>query len=130
MKRLILILAALAAMAGVAQAQTLTLVGPATARPGQTIAVNVALASPSADLAAMQWSIGLPANYTAAKAAAGAASTAAGKSLYCNAAWTNCLVVGVNTSVYAAGVVATYSIAVPSTAVPDRLPSPCRGRLR
>jgi hypothetical protein len=98
--------------------QALNLSGPATARPGQTIAVDVLLASPSVDLAAMQWSIAPPPNYTIAKAAAGAASTAAGKSLYCNAPATNCLVVGVNTNVYGAGVVATYQVTVPAAATP------------
>lgn len=98
--------------------QTLNLSGPALVRPGQTIAVDVVLAAPSPDLAAMQWSIALPANYTVVKAAAGASSTAAGKALYCNAPSTNCLVVGVNTNVYGAGVVATYQVVVPAGAAP------------
>lgn len=98
--------------------QTLNLSGPPLVRPGQTIAVDVALTNPSADLAAMQWSLALPANYLVVRTTAGAASTAAGKVLYCNAPATNCLVVGVNTNVYGAGVVATYSIVVPAAAAP------------
>lgn len=102
--------------------QTLNLSGPPTARPGQTIAVEVSLANPQANplagLAAMQWSLALPPNYTIAKAAAGPASTAAGKALYCNTTWLNCLTVGIDTNLYGAGVVATYQIVVPIAAAP------------
>lgn len=99
--------------AAVARGQTLTLTGPATARPGQTISVNVSLSGTAPDLAAMQWSLGLPTGYTVSKATAGAASTAAGKTLYCNAAWVNCLAVGINANLYAPGVVATHLVTVP-----------------
>ena len=87
--------------AALAYGQTLTLTGPATARPGTVIAVNVALASPPASLAALQWLVTLPAGYTAT-AVAGAASVTAAKTLYCNLASTTCLTVGINNNVYAA----------------------------
>jgi hypothetical protein len=78
----------------------------------------VSLANPGADLAAMQWSLGLPTGYTVSKATAGAASTAAAKTLYCNAVWLNCLAVGINANLYAAGVVATHLVTVPAGATP------------
>jgi hypothetical protein len=109
-----------------ASAQTLTLTGPATARPGQTIAVNVMLADPPASLAATQWSVTLPTGYTAT-AVAGAASTAAAKDLYCSTLATTCLTVGINTNLYAAGVVATYSLAVPALATPGPVTIPLSG---
>lgn len=111
-------IAAILLLAFTLSGQTLNLSGPATVRPGQTVTMNVSLAAPSVDLAAMQWSIALPSGYTATGATAGAASTAAGKALYCNTASTNCLTVGVNSSVYGAGVVVSYSIVVPAIAPP------------
>ena len=45
--------------AALAFGQTLTLTGPATARPGTTIPVTLTLAEPPASLAATQWSVGL-----------------------------------------------------------------------
>lgn len=106
--------------------QTLTLTGPATARPGTTIPVTLTLAAPPASLAATQWSVGLPAGYTAT-AVAGAASTAAAKTLYCNSLSTLCLTVGVNTNLYADGVVATYQVTVPTNASPGQVSIPLTG---
>jgi len=50
MKRILLLLLCAVSL----PAQTLTLTGPATARPGSTIAVNLTLANPPASLAALQ----------------------------------------------------------------------------
>ena len=110
-------------VSALASAQTLTLTGPAKARPGQTISVQVVLASPPADLAATQWDATLPAGYTAA-AVAGAATTAAAKTLYCNADSTRCLTVGINANLYAAGVVATYALKIPALAAPGPVTIP------
>ena len=109
-----------------AYGQTLTLTGPATARPGTVVAASLALTSPPASLAALQWSVTLPAGYTAT-AVAGAASVTAAKTLYCNPASTTCLTVGINNNVYAAGVAAVYSLAIPATAAPGPVSVPLSG---
>jgi hypothetical protein len=114
------------AFAALAWGQTLTLTGPPTARPGTTIPVTLALAAPPASLAAAQWTVGLPAGYTAT-AAAGAASTAAAKTLHCKPDSTLCLTVGVNANLYAAGVVATYQLAIPANASPGQVSIPLTG---
>jgi hypothetical protein len=106
--------------------QTLTLTGPATARPGTVVAASLALTSPPASLAALQWSVTLPAGYTAT-AVAGAASVTAAKTLYCNPASTTCLTVGINNNVYAAGVAAVYSLTIPATAAPGPVSVPLSG---
>jgi hypothetical protein len=122
----ILTVLAAALFASALPAQTLTLTGPAMARPGSTVAVNVTLAAPPVSLAATQWSVTLPAGYVAT-AVAGAASTTAAKTLYCNPLSTLCLTVGINTNLYAAGVVATYSLVVPATAAPGPVTIPLSG---
>jgi hypothetical protein len=120
----------LCAMQSMAQNQAaLTLVGPPTLRPGTTVAVNVMLSNPHPELAAIQWSAALPTGFTASAwtCTAGAASTMAAKDLYCNPASTTCLTVGVNANLYAAGVVAIYSLTVPSTAPPGPVAIPLSG---
>ena len=112
--------------ASLAFGQTLTLTGPATARPGTTIPVNLTLATPPASLAAAQWTVTLPTGYTAT-ATAGSASTAASKTLYCKPDSTLCLTVGVNTNVYAAGVIANYQLTVPANASPGQVSIPLTG---
>ena len=121
-----LLLIALLALPLTAQQATLTMTGPATVRPGATINANLSLSSPGSNLAGLQWSVSLPVGYTAT-ASAGAASTAAGKTLYCNPAASLCLTVGVNQSLYAAGVVATYQIAIPSSAPAGSVTIPLSG---
>ena len=112
--------------AALAWGQTLTLSGPATARPGATIPVTLTLASPPGTLAATQWTVTLPSGYTAT-ATAGAASAAAAKTLYCKSDSTLCLTVGVNTNVYAAGVIANYQLIVPANASPGQVSIPLTG---
>jgi hypothetical protein len=105
---------------------TLTLTGPATARIGSSITVNLTLANPPASLAAMQWDATLPAGVTATSVTGGASNTAA-KTLYCNATSTRCLTVGINANLYAAGVVATYSLTLPASAAPGSVSIPLGG---
>jgi len=125
MKRLAILLLLCASLS----AQTLTLVGPLTMRPGNTYGINVMLANPPADLAALQWSVALPAGYPASvwKCANGGASAAAAKDLYCNSAATTCLTVGINSNIYTAGVVAIYSLAVPAATTPGPIAIPLSG---
>lgn len=92
-------------------AQTLTLSGPATARPGATVTVNLSVAASGS--AALQWAVGLPTGYTAT-VVAGAAAT--GKDLSCTVSNAFCLLVGQNATVIGNGVVAVYSLRVPATA--------------
>lgn len=107
-------------------AQTLTLTGPATARLGSTITVNLTLADPPVSLAALQWSVGLPTGFTAT-AVSGAASGTAAKTLYCNPPSTTCLTVGINNNVYAAGVIAAYSVTLPPALAPGPVTIPLSG---
>ncbi len=106
---------------------TLTLSGPAAARNCATITINVNLSAPGPDLAALQWSVGLPLGITPT-AVAGPASVAAGKLIYCGTNST-CLLVGVNTNVYpaAGGVVASYQLVIPGQVPPGPLAIPLSG---
>jgi hypothetical protein len=103
-----------------ASGQTLTLTGPAAARPGQTIAVNLSLAG-AAGIAAWQADFGLPAG-AAMSVAAGPASVAAEKTLYCRTDASRCLAVGINTLIYSGGVVAVCQVTIPQGATPGPLP--------
>ena len=127
MKRAIAISIIWAALA--AGQTTLTLVGPSTVRPGFTYAVNVMLSNPPPDLAALQWSAALPPGFQASAwtCVAGAATALAAKELYCNPASTTCLTVGINTNLYASGVVAIYSLAIPADAAPGPVAIPLSG---
>jgi len=107
--------------------QTLTLTGPATARPGQTIALNLTLSAPSENLAALQWTTAVPSGLTFT-ASAGAASNAAAKTLYCGMPTSQtCLTVGINSNLYTVGVVATYQVTVPANALPGNVGIPLTG---
>src|SRR5215467_2506693 len=94
MKLLILILASLGL-----QAQTqMSITGPATAYAGQSPQLTLSLAgSGSLNITGLEWGLSLPAGLTAGLPTAGAASTAATKSIgagLCNAALTLCLALG------------------------------------
>jgi len=114
-------------IASAACGQTLTLTGPATARPGATIPVTLTLASPSVSLAAIQWTTAIPTGLTFS-ATAGAASNTALKTLYCGIPTSQiCLAVGINGNSYAAGAVATYQVTVPANALPGNITIPLSG---
>jgi hypothetical protein len=108
---------------------TLTLTGPATARPGDVISVNMTLVNVSQDLAALQWTAVPPSGYVTS-VVAGAASNAVAKTLYCGLPASNiCLTVGINNTTYTQGVVAIYSLTVPATALPGTVAFPLSGTM-
>lgn len=115
-------LSALLSGSAFAQALTLSVASPVTsARPGATYGLNVTLAgSAGLAIAGVQWSIVLPAGF-APTVTAGAASTAANKTVTCSTATAAggtmiCLSVGLNSTPFADGVVAVMSGTVPVTA--------------
>jgi hypothetical protein len=109
MKRLLLLVAAMACWMPLAIAQTmLTLTGPATVRPGQTIELELTTAG-SGEPAGLQWTLTLPAGFTA-QTAAGSAAQAGEKTLYCSEDDSLCLVVGLNSNTIPNGKLARYAV--------------------
>lgn len=109
MKTLIL----LVVLAGLLPAQsTLTVTGPATTRPGQDVELLLTLEAPAAQPAGVQWSLDLPPNVQAV-VVPGDSAVAAEKTLHCTVAGTMCLLVGLNVTTLAPGVLAKYTLAVP-----------------
>lgn len=123
MKTLLLLISLSAALAA---QTTLTLSGPATARPGQSIDLVLSLAAPGPRPAGLQWTLELPAGATAA-AQAGAAAVAAEKTLYCSEQATLCLLVALNQTTMAPGEVGKYTVTVPSTAAKGLYQIPLSG---
>ena len=107
MSRLLLFLLALP----LAAQQTLTLAGPATARPGQAITVSVAYSGATAS--GLQWDLVLPVGLSGT-ATAGACATAANKQLVCHQA--RCIAYGMNQTAMTAGDVASYTLTVATVA--------------
>ena len=105
-------LSVLALAAQTPPASTLTFNGPQNVRPGKTITLDLTLAT-TAQPSGLQWTAGVPAGWTA-KATPGATATAAQKTMYCSEGEALCLVVGMNQTPIAGGVVATYEIGVPA----------------
>lgn len=116
MRRVLLSVAAMACLMPLAIAQTtLTLTGPTTVRPGQTIELELATGG-SPEPAGLQWTLTLPAGFTA-QAAAGSAAQAGEKTLYCSEDVSLCLVVGLNPNTIPNGKLARYAVTVaPDTA--------------
>lgn len=110
----------LALTAAAVYGQQLTLSGPTTAKPGATVNLNLAVSASTGTGAAFEWQVNLPAGFTAT-AAAGAASTSAAKTLTCTASFAFCLLYGQNVSTITDGVVATYAVKIPTTAVGSNL---------
>lgn len=111
---------------GFAWGQSVTVPESINVRPGATVQVPVTLASPPGNLSGLQWTIGIPPSYTATTAA-GAAATAAAKTLYCTDDTRTCLVIGMNQNAIGAGLVATYSLTVPPGTAPGLVTIPLSG---
>lgn len=126
MKKLLL-LATLFLTSGLSAQVTLTLTGPATARPGNAVTVNLTGAM-SGSPVALQWTVGLPTGFTAT-ASIGAAGTAAAKTLSCSANATLCLEYGLNTTVIGNGTLAAYTVTIPANATPGAGAFPLSGLL-
>lgn len=108
---------------------TVSVTGPATARPGATITLNVnAAGTTNTGAAAMQWQLGNPAGFSET-VADGPTATAAAKSHTCAAAATSnfCVVYGLTSAVIGNGVVATYSVTIPATAASGSVSFPLSG---
>lgn len=89
---------------------TLTLTGPATARPGTQIDLSLDLSGVDS-AAGVQWTLAVPLN-TIVTPQAGTAATAAEKSIECDEARAKCLVVGLNRNAIAPGQVAKFGMEI------------------
>lgn len=105
-------------------AQTLTLTGPTNVRPGQSVAIDLALGGSAAPVG-LQWSLAMPAGITATATAGAGLGTA--KTLHCQAPI--CLAVGLNVTPIVPGVVARYSVQVAPTAAKGVYQLPLTGLL-
>ena len=108
-------------LAGAAAGQSLNVsVSPAAVYPGGTAVATLTFAdaTPSANIAGVEWTLSLPAGVTAGTPAAGAATTGTSKVISCNQL--ECIDVGsgtpLNVTAIAGGVVATIPLTVPATA--------------
>lgn len=130
MIRLSLIATILAVLVSTGAAQTLTLSGPATVRPGQALPLTLTLSTPSPGPAGLQWSLAIPAVLGGpGTATAGAAAIAAQKTLYRADDGVIHLLVGPNTVALAPGVVAQYALTVPAGSVKGLQQLPLTGLL-
>lgn len=87
-------------------AQTLTLTGPTgPVKPNVPVTFTLTLSGASTNLAALQWGANMP--NSSLTWTIGAAGTAAGKTLYCASAGNICVLVGLNQTALANGVIAT-----------------------
>jgi hypothetical protein len=110
---------AITVLCGAVYGQSLTLAS-ATATAGGTVALNLSISSPSgSEPAAVQWTFTYPASSIASlNVTAGAAATAAGKSVACagSAAAYTCIVSGLNSNIISNGVVAVVTATLTATA--------------
>jgi hypothetical protein len=99
-----------------AAAQTASLnLSSGSATAGSVATLNLSLASTVSQPAAVQWTVTYSTtDFTGLNVAAGAAATAAGKSISCNNApgVSTCVVYGINSSTIANGVVATLAFTI------------------
>jgi hypothetical protein len=115
-------------------AQTLTLTGPVSASPGSTVTLTLSLAGSAGQaVSGLQWTATPAASSTFTGTAAGAASTAASKALYCGATNATCVTIGlsstnvVSNAIYSDGIVATFQLAIPGNAPGGSLAVPLSG---
>jgi Dockerin type I domain len=101
-----------------AGAQTLALTSTAPLKAGTQGTLSLSITGSGTTVAGLQWSISPPTG-TALAITAGAASVLAAKSISCNSPTGSnsliCLATGINTNVYADGVVATFSFTPTTT---------------
>jgi uncharacterized protein (TIGR03437 family) len=116
-----------AAVSCFAQTASMSLAA-ATGSAGGTVSLPISLTSTGTQPAALQWTVTYaPSDIVSVNVAAGAAATAAGKTIQCNIApgSTLCILSGLNTTTIANGVVATLSIKLAvspsSTSIPVSL---------
>lgn len=112
------ILVGLLGMAGGLWGQlSLSVGGPPAVRQGSTATLTLTLGGSAANApAGLQWTILPPSGVTFGAWVAGASTTAAGKSVTCDASGATCLDFGLNQNVIGAGVVASWPVTIPSNA--------------
>ena len=104
-------------------AQTLTLTGPANVRPGQTADVTATLAGTGA--VGLQWSVAIPPQLGNATAT----TPLSDKTLHRSTDGTLHLLVGLNVTPIAPGVVAKYALSIPANAPKGVYQMPLTGLL-
>jgi hypothetical protein len=98
-----------------AQTLTATLSSPFVYQ-GSTVNLSISFAdaTPTAGIAGFQYTLAMPPGFTLGTPVPGAATTAAGKTIACNAG--TCLISGTNTTTYLSGLVGTFPITITSSA--------------
>ena len=120
MRRLVILLILLAASLS-AQTLTLSLAGPTSFKPSGTVIMNLNLSGSSGqNISGVQFTVPAPGGTTTV--VAGAASTAASKTVTCAQQTTGtlsltCIVVGLNNTAYADGIVAVLTTTLPNPIV-------------
>jgi hypothetical protein len=94
---------------------TLSLSGPATARPGNTITVNLSLSPGGSPTSAFQWFLSTPSGYLVS-VTTGDVGTSASKSVLCSADNLYCILYGMNNTVVGSGTLAVYNVSIPVSA--------------
>ncbi len=94
---------------------TITLSGPVSVRPGQSVEIVTTL-STTALPAGLQWSMSVPAPLSVTSAMTGTSSVAAEKTLYQSDDGITHILVGMNINSIAPGPVAKHTISVPASA--------------
>ena len=99
-----------------AQTLTATLSSP-FAYQGSSINLTLSFAdaTPTAGIAGFQWTLSMPPGFTLGTPVLGAASTAAGKTVSCNAGI--CVTAGTNENTFGSGLIVTYPISITTAAV-------------
>lgn len=118
---------AVAAAAVAAQTTTVTVTGPVSVVAGNVATLTVSMAGSSGqNIAAIQWTLTLPAGVSLGAPTASAGWTAAGDAAYCNAAAGTCLVAG-SLTVQSDGAIATIPVTFAATVTPGILAIPITG---
>lgn len=94
---------------------TISLTGPATAKPGSSVMLSLSCNATSTGAAAFQFSVQPPVGFTQA-ATIGAAATAGSKSLTCTTDSTFCMIYGINLTLIGNGALASYNVTIPANA--------------
>lgn len=107
-------------LCGFGSAQVTLSLAPGSGSPGTNVTLNVSLSATAGNQpAGVQWSLGYPAgDFSAVNVTAGAAATAAGKSLTCTSGGgaSRCVLWGLNSTQMSNGVVASVTLTIsPST---------------
>lgn len=119
---------------GLAAAQTLTLTGPASTQPGQTVPLTLTLAGATGkNISGLQWSTVPPTGLTVSSVTSGSMLGPVGKAVYCSANNQICLAIGLSSTNVITnnpatdGTVASIQVAVATNAPTGATPIPLSG---